>query len=209
MTFDGTVLSHSSIIKKIAVFIFIYLFSVFLSLNNVRHYWRARKHRFVPNTTVCPVMHIYRDITRNTNTLVFWSNGYIKSAVKTKLTKIHRNAHFSALTKALCLLSSCFPGAPQTVIASRFSGAGVRYKAKLIGVDPVPDAHGDKMCWDSMMKLKVLVTAIGKNNGLVSHRKWNGVNKNVLLCAFPCILMEDACATYMWYQDWPTGGALK
>ncbi|TNM87803.1 hypothetical protein fugu_006024 [Takifugu bimaculatus] len=43
-------------------------------------------------------------------------------------------------------------GAPQTVLFSRFNGVGVRYKAKLIGVDPVPDAHGDKMCWDSMMK---------------------------------------------------------
>lgn len=69
------------------------------------------------------------------------------------------------------LLSSCLPGAPQAVIASRFSGAGVRYKAKLIGVDPVPDTHGDKMCWDSMMKLKVLVIVIGKNIGLVSHSK--------------------------------------
>lgn len=38
---------------------------------------------------------------------------------------------------------------------SRFSGDGVRYKAKLIGVDPVADAEGDKMCLDSMMKLKV------------------------------------------------------
>lgn len=32
---------------------------------------------------------------------------------------------------------------------------GVRYKAKLIGIDDVPEARGDKMCQDSMMKLKV------------------------------------------------------
>lgn len=38
---------------------------------------------------------------------------------------------------------------------SRFHGEGVRYKAKLIGMDPVPDALGEKMCRDSMMKLKV------------------------------------------------------
>uniref|UniRef100_A0A3B5LB53 PID domain-containing protein n=1 Tax=Xiphophorus couchianus TaxID=32473 RepID=A0A3B5LB53_9TELE len=31
---------------------------------------------------------------------------------------------------------------------------GVRYKAKLIGVDPLPDPQGEKMLLDSMMKLK-------------------------------------------------------
>lgn len=31
----------------------------------------------------------------------------------------------------------------------------MRYKAKLIGVDDVPEARGDKMSQDSMMKLKV------------------------------------------------------
>lgn len=31
----------------------------------------------------------------------------------------------------------------------------MRYKAKLIGIDDVPEARGDKMCQDSMMKLKV------------------------------------------------------
>lgn len=71
--------------------------------------------------------------------------------------------HFLALTQicphslTLYRLSSCFPGAPRTPsdTTSRFHGDGVRYKAKLIGVDPVPDAQGDKMCLDSMMKLKV------------------------------------------------------
>lgn len=43
---------------------------------------------------------------------------------------------------------------------SRFSGDGVRYKAKLIGVDPVAGAEGDKMCLDSMMKLKVLPSTL-------------------------------------------------
>ncbi|KAF3690759.1 Disabled -like protein 1 [Channa argus] len=41
--------------------------------------------------------------------------------------------------------------------SSRFHGDGVRYKAKLIGVDPVHDSEGHKMCWDSMMKLKAVL----------------------------------------------------
>ncbi|XP_048107881.1 DAB adaptor protein 1a isoform X2 [Alosa alosa] len=36
----------------------------------------------------------------------------------------------------------------------RFKGDGVRYKAKLIGLDEVTAARGDKLCQDSMMKLK-------------------------------------------------------
>lgn len=40
-------------------------------------------------------------------------------------------------------------------LLGRFQGDGVRYKAKLIGVDDVQDARGDKMSQDSMMKLKV------------------------------------------------------
>ncbi|XP_031430139.1 DAB adaptor protein 1a isoform X4 [Clupea harengus] len=36
----------------------------------------------------------------------------------------------------------------------RFKGDGVRYKAKLIGMDEVTAARGDKLCQDSMMKLK-------------------------------------------------------
>uniref|UniRef100_A0A3P9QI11 PID domain-containing protein n=1 Tax=Poecilia reticulata TaxID=8081 RepID=A0A3P9QI11_POERE len=37
---------------------------------------------------------------------------------------------------------------------SRYEGDGVRYKAKLIGLDLVPDPQGEKMLLDSMMKLK-------------------------------------------------------
>lgn len=40
-------------------------------------------------------------------------------------------------------------------LLARFKGDGVRYKAKLIGIDDVPEARGDKMSQDSMMKLKV------------------------------------------------------
>lgn len=54
---------------------------------------------------------------------------------------------------------------------SRFSGDGVRYKAKLIGVDPVADAEGDKMCFDSMMKLKGFEQA-GRRQGKHKLRVW-------------------------------------
>ncbi|CAK6972138.1 disabled homolog 1-like isoform X1 [Scomber scombrus] len=56
-------------------------------------------------------------------------------------------------------------------VASRFTGDGIRYKAKLIGVDPVPYAHGDKMCWDSMMKLKG-IEATGRKQGKHKQRVW-------------------------------------
>ena len=41
---------------------------------------------------------------------------------------------------------------------ARFQGDGVRYKAKMIGVDDVPEPRGDKMSQDSMMKLKVCLS---------------------------------------------------
>ncbi len=43
----------------------------------------------------------------------------------------------------------------EAALIRRFRGDGVRYKAKLIGLDEVTAARGDKLCQDSMMKLKV------------------------------------------------------
>uniref|UniRef100_A0A672JUH9 PID domain-containing protein n=1 Tax=Salarias fasciatus TaxID=181472 RepID=A0A672JUH9_SALFA len=54
---------------------------------------------------------------------------------------------------------------------SRFHGDGVRYKAKLIGMDPVPAAQGEKMCWESMMKLKGLAEA-SRKQGKHKKRIW-------------------------------------
>lgn len=53
-----------------------------------------------------------------------------------------------------------FPGQDRSeaTLIKRFKGEGVRYKAKLIGIDEVSAARGDKLCQDSMMKLKVLCT---------------------------------------------------
>ncbi|KFM82731.1 Protein disabled, partial [Stegodyphus mimosarum] len=44
---------------------------------------------------------------------------------------------------------------------SRFEGEGVIFKAKLIGVESVPDARGDKMCQDAMQRLKLNVKNMG------------------------------------------------
>nr|XP_033772577.1 disabled homolog 1 isoform X5 [Geotrypetes seraphini] len=47
----------------------------------------------------------------------------------------------------------------ETTLIRRFKGDGVRYKAKLIGIDEVSAARGDKLCQDSMMKLKGIAAA--------------------------------------------------
>ncbi|XP_062306945.1 disabled homolog 2-like [Osmerus eperlanus] len=62
---------------------------------------------------------------------------------------------------------------PKAVIdvTSRFQGDGVRFKAKLIGVDPVQEPQGDKMCLDSMMKLKGQEVA-GRSQGKHKQRVW-------------------------------------
>ncbi|MGH0184448.1 UNVERIFIED_CONTAM: hypothetical protein FKN15_015152 [Acipenser sinensis] len=46
----------------------------------------------------------------------------------------------------------------ETGLIKRFKGDGIRYKAKLIGLDDVTAARGDKLCQDSMMKLKETLT---------------------------------------------------
>lgn len=53
------------------------------------------------------------------------------------------------------VLASASPEKTDEFLLARFKGDGVRYKAKLIGVDDVPEARGDNMSQDSMMKLKV------------------------------------------------------
>uniref|UniRef100_A0A673ICR2 Disabled homolog 2-like n=1 Tax=Sinocyclocheilus rhinocerous TaxID=307959 RepID=A0A673ICR2_9TELE len=71
-------------------------------------------------------------------------------------------------------------------LLARFQGDGVRYKAKLIGVDDVPEARGDKMCQDSMMKLKGMAIA-ARSQGKHKQRIWvnislTGIKIFFLLC---------------------------
>ncbi|XP_061834190.2 disabled homolog 1 isoform X5 [Nerophis lumbriciformis] len=56
----------------------------------------------------------------------------------------------------------------EAALIRRFKGDGVRYKAKLIGLDEVSAARGDKLCQDSMMKLKG-VAAAARSKG--EHKK--------------------------------------
>lgn len=44
---------------------------------------------------------------------------------------------------------------------TRFEGLGINFNAKLIGVDSVPDARGDKMCQEKMQQLKMAVKTSG------------------------------------------------
>ncbi|XP_069088690.1 disabled homolog 1 isoform X8 [Pleurodeles waltl] len=50
----------------------------------------------------------------------------------------------------------------EATLIKRFKGDGVRYKAKLIGIDEVSAARGDKLCQDSMMKLKGIAASRSK-----------------------------------------------
>ncbi|NXI35037.1 DAB2 protein, partial [Galbula dea] len=58
---------------------------------------------------------------------------------------------------------------------ARFKGDGVRYKAKLIGIDDVPEARGDKMSQDSMMKLKGMAAA-ARSQGQHKQKIWLNIS---------------------------------
>ncbi|XP_026153835.1 disabled homolog 2 isoform X1 [Mastacembelus armatus] len=68
-----------------------------------------------------------------------------------------------------------FPEKTDEYLLGRFQGDGVRYKAKLIGIDDVPEARGDKMCQDSMMKLKGMAVA-ARSQGKHKQRIWVNIS---------------------------------
>ncbi|TRY97263.1 hypothetical protein DNTS_018040 [Danionella cerebrum] len=70
-------------------------------------------------------------------------------------------ATFKTASKKEKKKAAASPEKTDEFLLARFKGTGVRYKAKLIGVDDVPEARGDKMSQDSMMKLKVVKSALG------------------------------------------------
>ncbi|XP_040434951.1 disabled homolog 2 isoform X1 [Falco naumanni] len=67
-------------------------------------------------------------------------------------------------------------------LLARFKGDGVRYKAKLIGFDDVPEARGDKMSQESMMKLKEMAVA-ARSQGQHKQKIW----VNISLCGIKII----------------------
>ncbi|NXS60953.1 DAB2 protein, partial [Brachypteracias leptosomus] len=67
-------------------------------------------------------------------------------------------------------------------LLARFKGDGVKYKAKLIGIDDVPEARGDKMSQDSMMKLKGMAVA-ARSQGQHKQKIW----VNISLCGIKII----------------------
>ncbi|KAB5528554.1 hypothetical protein PHYPO_G00141540 [Pangasianodon hypophthalmus] len=79
-------------------------------------------------------------------------------------------------------------------LLARFKGDGVRYKAKLIGVDDVPEARGDKMSQDSMMKLKGKAAA-ARSQGKHKQRVWVNISLSGITITEEktgAILMEHA-----------------
>ncbi|NXG16390.1 DAB2 protein, partial [Grallaria varia] len=60
-------------------------------------------------------------------------------------------------------------------LLARFKADGVRYKAKLIGIDDVPEARGDKMSQDSMMKLKGMAAA-ARSQGQHKQKIWVNIS---------------------------------
>ncbi|KAM6228320.1 disabled homolog 2-like isoform 3-T3 [Spheniscus humboldti] len=60
-------------------------------------------------------------------------------------------------------------------LLARFKGDGVRYKAKLIGIDDVPEARGDNMSQDSMMKLKGMAVA-ARSQGQHKQKIWVNIS---------------------------------
>ncbi|KAI2667176.1 Complement component C8 beta chain [Labeo rohita] len=69
--------------------------------------------------------------------------------------------HFNASKR---FMVPCRDRSEQALI-QRFRGEGVSYKAKLIGIDDVTATRGDKLCQDSMMKLKgIAASARSKGN---------------------------------------------
>ncbi|XP_043925765.1 disabled homolog 2 isoform X2 [Protopterus annectens] len=86
-------------------------------------------------------------------------------------TEIASSQNDVSLTKTLSKKKKGVIEKTDEYLLARFKGDGVRYKAKLIGIDEVPEARGDKMSQDSMMKLKGMAAA-ARSQGQHKQRIW-------------------------------------
>lgn len=125
--------------------------------------YRKRKLKL----TVLPLLIRYKVLQLETPSInVQQTSRYMQQHHIVDFTAVTKriNTHSESVvwvTPSCCINppSLVFPHSGQTrseqALIKRFKGDGVRYKAKLIGIDDVAAARGDKLCQDSMMKLKV------------------------------------------------------
>ncbi|XP_017553502.1 disabled homolog 2 isoform X2 [Pygocentrus nattereri] len=94
----------------------------------------------------------------------------VPATTTTQTTAVTKAPFFSREKKKV-------PDKTDEYLLARFQGDGVRYKAKLIGIDDVPEARGDKMSQDSMMKLKGMAVA-ARSQGKHKQRIWVNISLN-------------------------------
>ncbi|KPP58807.1 disabled2-like [Scleropages formosus] len=99
------------------------------------------------------------------------------------------------------LLVVAGPEKTDEFLLARFKGDGVRYKAKLIGVDDVPEARGDKMSQDSMMKLKGMSVA-SRSQGKHKQKVWI----NISLSGIKVIDEKTGVSLLLWPLQWNKAG---
>uniref|UniRef100_A0A3B4D043 Uncharacterized protein n=1 Tax=Pygocentrus nattereri TaxID=42514 RepID=A0A3B4D043_PYGNA len=89
----------------------------------------------------------------------------VPATTTTQTTAVTKAPFFSREKKKV-------PDKTDEYLLARFQGDGVRYKAKLIGIDDVPEARGDKMSQDSMMKLKGTAVVTSLSSVLSDKGEW-------------------------------------
>ncbi|XP_039606568.1 disabled homolog 2-like isoform X1 [Polypterus senegalus] len=102
----------------------------------------------------------------------------LKAPSKKEKKKDYLSMQYVRLGNVTLLVNPSQGGGPEKTdefLLARFRGDGVRYKAKLIGVDDVPEARGDKMSQDSMMKLKGMAAA-ARTQGHHKQRIWINIS---------------------------------
>ncbi|KAH1168724.1 hypothetical protein KIL84_013314 [Mauremys mutica] len=121
--------------------------------------------------------------TNNTASIVFFNATGVEAGLHLKMsnevetTNINNQPEQQAVPKAPASKKEKKKGSEKTdeFLLARFKGDGVRYKAKLIGIDDVPEARGDKMSQDSMMKLKGMAVA-ARSQGQHKQKIWVNIS---------------------------------